>query len=74
MYTGRPRIRVAIPVAAKPIGAEDAAELTQDAIAHAGAMLHRAEAAGKKVAASTVAYFCRQISALWPEEHWLQRH
>jgi hypothetical protein len=52
-----PRIRAAVPAAVKPIGAEDASELIQDTIAYAAAMLHRAEAAGKEVAASTVAYF-----------------
>jgi hypothetical protein len=44
------------------IGAEDASELIQDTIAHAAAMLHRAEAAGKKVAASTVAYFAVKLT------------
>ena len=56
------RIRSAIPSAAKPIGAEDASELIQDTIAHAAALLHRAEAAGKKVAASTVAYFAVKLT------------
>jgi hypothetical protein len=44
------------------IGAEDASELIQDTIAHAAALLHRAEAAGKKVAASTVAYFAVKLT------------
>ena len=57
-----PRIRSAIPAAAKPIGAEDASELIQDTIAHAAAMLHNAEAAGKKVAASTVVYFAVKLT------------
>jgi hypothetical protein len=57
-----PRIRSAIPAAAKPIGAEDASELIQDTIAHAAALLHRAEAAGKQVAASTVAYFAVKLT------------
>jgi hypothetical protein len=57
-----PRIRAAIPAAVKPIGAEDAAELIQDTIGHAAAILHRAEAAGKKVAASTVAYFAVKLT------------
>jgi hypothetical protein len=57
-----PRIRSAIPYAVKPIGAEDASELIQDTIAHAAAMLHGAEAAGKTVAASTVAYFAVKLT------------
>jgi len=57
-----PRIRAAVPAAAKPIGAEDASELIQDTIAHAAAMLHNAEAAGKKVAASTVVYFAVKLT------------
>ena len=56
-----PRIRATVPAAVKPIGAEDASELIQDTIAHAAAMLHRAEAAGKEVAASTVAYFAVKL-------------
>jgi hypothetical protein len=57
-----PRIRAAVSAAAKPIGAEDASELIQDTIAHAVALLHRAEAAGKQVAASTVAYFAVKLT------------
>jgi hypothetical protein len=57
-----PRIRAAIPGAVKPVGAEDHEELIQDTVAHAAAMLHRAEAAGKKVAASTVAYFAVKLT------------
>jgi len=57
-----PRIRAAIPAAVKPIGAENVDELIQDTIAHAAALLHRAEAAGKKVAASTVAYFAVKLT------------
>jgi hypothetical protein len=44
------------------IGAEDASELIQDTIATAAGLLHRAEAAGKKVAASTVAYFAVKLT------------
>jgi hypothetical protein len=44
------------------VGAEDASELIQDTTAHAAALLHRAEAAGKKVAASTVAYFAVKLT------------
>src|ERR1017187_9958243 len=57
-----PRIRAAIPTSTRMIGAEDASELIQDTIAHAAGMLHRAEAAGKKVAASTVAYFAVKLT------------
>ena len=57
-----PRIRAAIPASARAIGAEDASELIQDTIAHAAGLLHRAEAAGKKVAASTVAYFAIKLT------------
>jgi hypothetical protein len=57
-----PRIRAAVPAAVKPIGAENVDELIQDTIAHAAAMLHRAEAAGKKVAASTVACFAIKLT------------
>jgi len=57
-----PRIRASIPTSTRMIGAEDASELIQDTIAHAAAMLHRAEAAGKKVAASTVAYFAVKLT------------
>jgi hypothetical protein len=57
-----PRIHAAIPAAARPIGAEDASELIQDTIAHAAALLHRAEEAGKQVAASTVAYFAVKLT------------
>jgi hypothetical protein len=44
------------------IGTEDAAELIQDTIAHAAALLHRAEAAGKTVPASTVAFYAAQLT------------
>ena len=57
-----PRIRAAIPASTRMIGAEDASELIQDSIAHAAGMLHRAEAAGKKVTASTVAYFAVKLT------------
>jgi hypothetical protein len=57
-----PRIRASFPVSIKTIGAEDAAELIQDTIAHAAAMLHSTEATGKKVAASTVAYFAVKLT------------
>jgi len=57
-----PRIRSAIPASSRMIGAEDASELIQDCIAHAAGLLHRAEAAGKKVAASSVAYFAVKLT------------
>jgi hypothetical protein len=56
------RIRASIPVSTRMIGAEDQAELIQDTIAHAAAMLHSAEAAGKKVTASTVAFFASKLT------------
>jgi hypothetical protein len=57
-----PRIRAAIPTAVIPIGTEDVAELIQDAIATAAALLHRAEGAGKKVTPGTVAYFAIKLT------------
>ncbi len=57
-----PKIRRAIPARVNPIRAEDAAELTQDTIAHAAAMLHRAEAAGKKVTPGNVAHFAVKLT------------
>ena len=42
------------------IGAECTDELAQDTIAHACKILHQAEANGKKVAASSVAYYALQ--------------
>src|SRR5208282_4253334 len=57
-----PRIHASIPASTRMIGAEDASELIQDTIAHAAGLLHRAEAAGKKVAASTVAYFAIKLT------------
>ncbi|MCU1329632.1 MAG: hypothetical protein JWN34_5002 [Bryobacterales bacterium] len=52
-----PRLRSAIPKCVHPVGAEDAEELVQDAIATAAQMLHNVEAAGKKVTAGNIAYF-----------------
>jgi len=57
-----PRIRATIPATTRMFGAEDHAELIADTIAHAAAMLHRAEAAGKKVTGSTVAYFAVKLT------------
>jgi hypothetical protein len=57
-----PRIRSTVPFTVKPIGSEDVAELIQDTIATAAAMLHRAEAAGKKVTGSTVAYYAVKLT------------
>jgi hypothetical protein len=57
-----PRIHAAIPAAAKPIGAEDVDELVQDTIAHAATLLHRAEAAGKKVTPGNAAYFAIKLT------------
>jgi hypothetical protein len=57
-----PRIHASISASSRTFGAEDASELIQDTIAHAAALLHRAEAAGKKVAASTVAFFAVKLT------------
>jgi len=55
-----PRLRAVIPYAVRCVGCEDAEELIQDATANAAGIFHRAEAAGKKVAASSVAYYAIQ--------------
>jgi DNA-directed RNA polymerase specialized sigma24 family protein len=55
-----PRLRAVIPHAVRCVGCEDAEELIQDATAMAACILHNAEAAGKKVAASSVAYYAIQ--------------
>jgi hypothetical protein len=57
-----PRIRASIPASTSMVGAEDHSELIQDTIAHAAALLHRAEAAGKKVTPGTVAYFAVKLT------------
>jgi len=57
-----PRIRASFPASTKTFGPEDAAELVQDAIAHAAALLHRAEAAGKQVTPGNVAYFAVKLT------------
>jgi len=57
-----PRIHASIPASTRIIGAEDVPELIQDTIAHAAAMLHSAEAAGKKVTGSTVAFFAVKLT------------
>lgn len=55
-----PRLRSAIPQAVNFVGCEDAQELIQDATAIAARILHNAEAKGKKVASSSVAYYSIQ--------------
>ena len=55
-----PRLRSTIPQAVHCVGCEDAEELIQDATAMAAGIFHKAEAAGKKVAASSVAYYSIQ--------------
>ena len=50
-----PRLRSAIPKCVNMVGAEDAEELVQDAIAMAARMLHNVESAGKKVTAGNIA-------------------
>ena len=52
-----PRLRSAIPKCVHPVGAEDAEELVQDAIATAAQMLHNVEALGKTVTPGNIAYF-----------------
>ncbi len=51
-----PRLRAVIP-RIKPVGAEDAEELLQDALAVAAKMLHDLEERGKEVTAGNVAYY-----------------
>jgi len=52
-----PRLRTMIPKAVKPVGAEDAEELLQDAITIAANMLHRVEEQGKTVTPGNIAYY-----------------
>src|SRR5260370_30507960 len=55
-----PRLRSVIPQAVCFIGCEDAEELVADATAIAAGMLHRSEAAGKRVTAGNIAYYAIQ--------------
>ena len=55
-----PRLRSAIPKCVHPVGAEDAEELVQDAIALAARMLHNVEQAGKMVTPGNLAYYTIQ--------------
>jgi hypothetical protein len=52
-----PRLRHIIPNAVKPVGAEDAEELVQDALVVAAQMLHNLEARGKEVTPGNVCYY-----------------
>jgi hypothetical protein len=52
-----PRLRKIIPHAVRPVGAEDAEELTQDSIAVAARMLHGLELRGKEVTAGNVCHY-----------------
>lgn len=52
-----PRLRAAIPSSVRPVGAEDAEELVQDAITIAAQMLHRVELSGKKFTPGNIAYY-----------------
>ena len=52
-----PRLRSAIPKCVHPVGAEDAEELVQDAIAMAARMLQNVENAGKRVTAGNIAFY-----------------
>jgi hypothetical protein len=57
-----PRIHASFSASTRIIRTEDHAELIQDTIATAAGMLHRAEAARKKVAASTLAFFAVKLT------------
>ena len=52
-----PRLRSTIPYSVPRVGAEDAEELLQDALATAASLLASAEARGKAVSAGSVAYY-----------------
>ncbi len=52
-----PRLRSAVPLVAHCVGAEDPEELFGDATLHAARILHSAESRGKKVPASSVAFY-----------------
>jgi hypothetical protein len=52
-----PRLRATIPRCVKPVGAEDAEELVQDAIAMAAKMLDAVERNGKTVTPGNIAYY-----------------
>ena len=55
-----PRLDHTIRHGVPAVGCEDAQELTQDALALAARLLHQAEANGKVVTASNVAYYAHQ--------------
>ena len=52
-----PRLRTLVPKSVKPVGAEDAEELLQDAITIAAQMLHRVEEQGKTVTPGNIAFY-----------------
>jgi hypothetical protein len=52
-----PRLRTLVPKSVKPVGAEDAEELLQDAITIAAQMLHRVEEQGKLVTPGNIAFY-----------------
>ncbi len=52
-----PRLRSAVPLVARGVGAEDPEELIGDATLHAARILHSAEARGKTITAGNVAYY-----------------
>ena len=52
-----PRLRSAVPLVSRCVGAEDPEELIGDATLHAARILHSAEARNKTVSASNVAYY-----------------
>lgn len=57
-----PRLRSTIPYSVPRIGAEDAEELLQDALATAASLLASAEARGKAVSAGNVAYYAVKLT------------
>ena len=56
-----PRIRNSLASSVPQVGADDIAELVQDGIAIAAALLVSAEARGKKVSAGNVSYFAAKL-------------
>jgi len=62
-----PRLRAAIPHTVRPVGAEDYAELIQDAAAIASAALHSAEARQHRVLGHPDAAGRTQVRIRWPD-------
>ncbi len=55
-----PIIAATVPRVARPVGAEDSAELVQDTLASAAQMMDAAERAGKPIHPSSIAYYSIQ--------------